>query len=129
MTDEEIRAALERHWAYTGRDETISHEIYHEDAVLEFPQSGERFVGTASFRPWRERYPSPISMSIRRIRGSGDFWVAENEITYVDGDDMWQTVSIMELRDGKVAHESIYFAKPFEAPQWRSQWADRGSAG
>jgi hypothetical protein len=32
------------------------------------------------------------------------------------------TVSIMEFRDGKVVQETQYFADPFEAPGWRSQW-------
>ncbi len=128
MTDDEIRTALERHWEFTGNDETIAHEVYHEDAILEFPQSGERFRGKENFQAWREKYPANLRMSIRRLRGTGDFWVAENEITYGE-DDTWQTVSILELRDGKVAREAIYFAKPFPAPDWRSSWADPGLPG
>jgi hypothetical protein len=77
MRDSEIRKVLERHWYYAGKDEAISNEMYDEDAVLEFPQSGERFRGRANFQAWRERYPSAITMEIRRLRGAGDFWVAE----------------------------------------------------
>lgn len=127
MTDDEIRAALERHWEFAGRDETIAHEVYDEDAILEFPQSGERFRGKENFQTWREKYPAELHMSIRRLRGAGNFWVSENEITYGE-DDTWQTVSILELRDGKVVREAIYFAKPFPAPDWRSSWVDRGSS-
>lgn len=127
MTDDEIRAALERHWEFTGRDETIAHEVYAEDAILEFPQSGERFRGKENFQTWREKYPAELHMSIRRLRGAGNFWVSENEITYGE-DDTWQTVSILELRDGKVVREAIYFAKPFPAPDWRSSWVDRSSS-
>lgn len=127
VTDGEIREMLERHWQYAGRDETIAHEMYHEDAILEFPQSGERFRGKASFQAWRQQYPSDVRMEIRELRGTGDLWVAENIITYGE-DDSWQTVSILELRDGKVAREAIYFAKPFPAPDWRSSWVDRSPA-
>lgn len=123
MTDDEIRAALERHWEFSGKDETIAHDVYHEDAILEFPQSGERFRGKEKFQAWREKYPANLRMSIRLLRGTGDFWVAENEITYGE-DDTWQTVSILELRDGKVVRETIYVFKPFPAPDWRSPWID-----
>jgi hypothetical protein len=30
----------------------------------------------------------------------------------------------MEFSSGKVAHETQYFAEPFEAPAWRSQWVE-----
>ena len=124
MTASEIRKVLERHWYYAGKDEAISNEMYDEDAVLEFPQSGERFRGRANFQVWRERYPASFTMEIRRLRGAGDFWVAENLITYED-EDTWQTVSILEIREGRIVREAIYFAKPFPAPEWRSQWVDR----
>ena len=132
MEDSEIRKGLQRHWHYAGKDEAISNEMYDEDAVLEFPQSGELFRGRANFQVWREQYPSSFTMEIRRLRGAGDFWVAENLITY-EGEDTWQTISILEIREGKIVREAIYFAKPFPAPEWRSKWVDReptdGAAG
>ena len=132
MEDSEIRKGLQRHWHYAGKDEAISNEMYDEDAILEFPQSGERFRGRANFQVWRERYPWAITMEIRRLRGAGDLWVAENLITYEE-EDTWQTVSILELREGRIVREAIYFTKPFPAPEWRSQWVDQeltdGAAG
>ncbi len=125
--DDEVRAMLERHWAHAGVDEEISQECYAEDAILEFPQSGERFRGRATFQAWRERYPQAFRVEMRRLRGSGDLWVAENLITY-DETDTWRTVSILELRDGLVTRETIYFAKPFEAPAWRAEWTDTGTS-
>jgi hypothetical protein len=121
MDEAWVRAQLERHWEYSGRDEDIAHEIYHEDAVLEFPQSGERFVGVANFREWRRIYPASLRFKIRRIIGSGSLWVAENLISYDDGP--WNlTVSILEFRGEKVAHERIYITQPWEAPGWRAPW-------
>src|SRR4029079_9682974 len=43
MDDRTVRAALKRHWdASDANDFSVEHEIYHEDAVLDYPQSGER---------------------------------------------------------------------------------------
>ena len=41
---------VRRHWEYVTKDVDRAHKIYHDDAVLEFPQSGERFEGVANFR-------------------------------------------------------------------------------
>src|SRR5215213_9385310 len=122
MDDEAIRAALERHWSDIT-DQDVVHEIYHPDAVLEFPQGGERLVGLANIRAMREAYPSALTMRTERIRGSGDLWVAENVITY-DGKPM-HTVNILEFQNGKVMHETISFGDPWEPPAWRTQWVER----
>ena len=116
-----IRAALQRHWEYEGKDYDISHEIYHDDAVLEFPQSQERFVGKANFLTWRKEYPASLEFKVRRIRGQGTLWVAENLIRYDDGP--WNyTCSILEFRDDKIARETIYIMDGWEAPDWRAPW-------
>jgi hypothetical protein len=118
MDDSTRRAQLERHW--TG-DIEVQHEIYHEDAVLEFPQSGERFEGLAKFKAWRSIYPAAVRFRIRKLRGGGDFWVAENSISYDGGP--WQfTVSILEFRGDKVAHETIYVSEGWPAPDWRAPY-------
>ena len=121
MDEEEVRAKLVRHWEYGGSDQDIAHEIYHDDAVLEFPQSGERFVGVENFREWRRIYPASLAFEIRNIRGRDDLWVAENSISYNGGP--WNlTVSILEFRGDKVASESIYITQPWEPPEWRAPW-------
>ncbi|HEX8024402.1 hypothetical protein, partial [Mucilaginibacter sp.] len=56
------------------------------------------------------------------ILGKGDIWITEYTINYQEKPAY--TVSIMEFRDGKVVHETQYFADPFEAPAWRSQWVE-----
>ena len=122
MEDEETRAALERHWSDIN-DQEIVHEIYRDDVVLEFPQSGERLVGVTNVRAMREAYPAALTFTIQRMRGGGDFWVTEGAITY-DGGSPMRTVTIMEFRDGEVAHETIYFAEPWEPPAWRAQWVE-----
>jgi hypothetical protein len=122
MLDEpELHEALRRHWAFSGRDEDISHEIYHDDAVLEFPQSGERFEGVANFREWRRRYPATLNFHIRRINHRDDLVVVEYLISY-DSQPWKYVVNLMEFRDDRVAHERIYIMDSWDAPEWRKPW-------
>ena len=124
MQAEQIRAALDQHWtASDANDFETEHLIYHEDAVLEYPQSGERTRGRSNIQNQRASQPSKKRFSIRRIIGTGALWVTEFILTY-DGKPSY-TVSIMEFRDDKVARETQYFADPFVAPAWRAQWVER----
>ena len=124
MQEQQIRAALDQHWAASdANDFEAEHRIYHEDAVLEYPQSGERTRGRSNIQSQRAGQPSEKRFSIRRITGTGALWVTEFILTY-DRKPSY-TVSIMEFRDDKVARETQYFADPFEAPAWRSQWVER----
>jgi hypothetical protein len=122
--DQEIRAALDQHWAASdANDFETEHLIYHEDAVLEYPQSGERTRGRRNIQGQRASQPNKKRFSIRRILGGGDLWVTEYILTY-DGKPSY-TVSIMEFAGDKVARETQYFADPFVAPALRAQWVER----
>ena len=124
MRDEEIRAALDQHWAASdASDFETEHSIYHDDAVLEYPQSGERTCGRSNIQGQRASQPSNKRFSIRRIIGSGDLWVTEFILTY-DAKPSY-TVSIMEFTGVKVARETQYFADPFPAPAFRAKWVER----
>ena len=124
VRDQEIRAALDQHWAASdANDFETEHLIYLEDAVLEYPQSGERTRGRSNIQNQRASQPSNKRFSIRRIIGSGDLWVTEFILTY-DGKPSF-TLSIMEFKGDKVARETQYFADPFVAPAWRAQWVER----
>jgi SnoaL-like domain len=114
-----VRAMLEQH--FTSGDPLLSHEMYQEDAVLEFPQSGERFEGVENLREWRSDYPASTEVEFREIRGSDDLWIVELSIRYDQGP--WNFgVSILELRDEKIARETIYISESFEPPEWRARW-------
>jgi ketosteroid isomerase-like protein len=127
VRDQEIRAALDQHWAASdARDLETEHRIYREDAVLEYPQSGERMRGRSNIQGQRASQPSKKRFTVRRILGSGDLWVTELVITY-DGKPSY-TVSIMEFTGDKVARETQYFADPFAAPASRAQWVERMNA-
>jgi ketosteroid isomerase-like protein len=124
MEDKEIRAALERHWrASDANDFETEHQIYQDDAVLEYPQSRERLNGRRAIEASRTAQPNLKRFTVRRIIGTGDLWVSEFVLTY-DGLPSY-TVSMMEFRDGKVARETQYFGDPFEPGPSRAQWVER----
>jgi SnoaL-like domain len=124
MQAEQIRAALDQHWAASdANDFETEHRIYHEDAVLEYPQSGERTRGRFNIQNQRASQPSNKRFTVRRIIGSGDLWVTEFILTY-DRKPSY-TVSIMEFSGSKVVRETQYFADPFVAPTSRAQWVER----
>ena len=125
--DQGIRAALDQHWAASDANDFVAeHLIYHEDAVLDYPQSGERTRGRINIQGQRASQPSKKRFTVRRIIGSGDLWVTEFILTY-DGKPSY-TVSIMEFRGDKVARETQYFADPFVAPASRANWVERMDA-
>jgi len=122
VEDDEIRAALDRHWAASdANDFEAEHEIYLEDAVLDYPQSGERIRGRRQIQMSRAAQPNVKRFTVRRIVGAGELWVSEFVLTY-DGRPSY-TVSIMEFAGGKVAHETQYFGDPFPPGPSRAQWA------
>ena len=124
MENDQIRSALDRHWsASDAGDFDAEHDIYHDDAVLEYPQSGERIRGRRNIQTTRTLQANKKRFDVRRILGSGDLWITEYVLSY-DGQPSY-TVSIMEFRDGKVARETQYFGDPFEASAWRAQWVER----
>src|SRR6202167_4742242 len=128
VRDQEIRAALDQHWAASdGNDFETEHLIYREDAVLEYPQSGELTRGRSKIQGQRASQPSKKRFTVRRIIGSGDLWVTEFILMY-DSKPSY-TVSIMEFSGDKVARETQYFADPFEAGTWRAQWVERMGEG
>jgi len=123
--EQQIRAALDEHWrASAAGDINTEHDIYDDDAICDYPQSGERIFGRRNLQALRGHHPGkPSGFEIRRMLGHGNFWVTEYTIVY-QGRPAY-TVSIMEFANGKVAHETQYFADPFEAPAWRSQWVQK----
>ena len=134
MTDTSVMLEqVRQHWEYIAKDIERSHAMYHEDAVLEFPQSGERFEGLATFKEWRAQYPANLRFRIRRMTAREDLVVVECSISYDEGP--WQFgVQLLDFRDDKVERERIYVMEGWDAPEWRAPWraatpADPAAAG
>ena len=116
-----VQSMLQQHFDSSRSDPEKAHAMYHDDAVLEFPQSGERFEGVENVREWRSGYPADTSFEFKEVRGEGDVWVAELIVRYDEGPANYG-VSILELRDDRIARESIYVTEGFDAPEWRARW-------
>ena len=121
--DDQLRARILQHWQASEQgDGEAEHAVYADDAVLDYPQSGERFRGRATIAAQRGGHPADRHFTVHRISGSGELWVSECVITY-DGAPT-RSVSIMEFAGGLVAHETQYFAGPFDPPRWRAALAE-----
>jgi ketosteroid isomerase-like protein len=124
MGAEENRQAIERLWQLMEKqDWKAAGELLHDDFVQEWPQSGERIRGRDNSMAINQNYPGFPTQTIGRILAAGD--VVTSEVTLDYGGQIYHGVSIFEFRDGKVAKETDYFAQPFKAPGWRSQWVER----
>ena len=121
--DADIRARIQEHWEASERgDGDAEHAIYAADAILDYPQSGERFRGRSRIQAQRGGHPAERHFIIRRILGGGGVWVSECVITY-DGTPTY-SVSVMEITDGLVTHETQYFADPFPPAPGRAALAE-----
>lgn len=113
----------ERVWVGETHDFDVMNEVFADDAVLEYPQPGERIRGRANIRAVEENYPALPMVTIRRKLVVGDLAVVESDLDYQGKP--YQEVSTFEFRDGKVVRLTQYFPEPFEAPESRTRWVER----
>ena len=120
-----MRRAIQSHYQTAADPKTValSSELYADDAVLEFPQGGERIHGKANIVAFRTAYPARVTFDLRRTVGAGDLWVNEGVIRY-DGERPHHFVGIMEWSGPKVVRETIYFGEPWNPPTWRAGWVE-----
>jgi ketosteroid isomerase-like protein len=124
MGAEENRQTIERLWQLMEKqDWSGAGELLHDDFVQEWPQSGERIRGRENSMAINQNYPGFPTQTVDRILAAGDLVTSEVTLNY--GGQIYHGVSIFEFRDGKVVKETDYFAQPFKAPGWRSQWVER----
>ena len=105
----------------------LTQDYATDDFVQEWPQSGERLTKEASMRigeSYEEKTGTSPKFTYKRMLGGDDVFVIEGTIDYGDGVPV-SYVGIGELRDGKVAKMTEYFANPFEAPAWRAQYVEK----
>ena len=124
VSEQQNRDVLERYFeAFERRDLDAFAELFHDDYVEEYSQSGERIRGKQNARAVNENYPGLSSVINRSYNMSGDLGVMEMTLEY-DGDRV-HACEIVEFEDGKIKRARAYFAEPFDAPQWRAQWVER----
>jgi hypothetical protein len=120
-----MREAIDR--VFAGGKDALSaeaeYQLRHEDYVMEMPQSGERIRGREAMRLMQETYPTPPTITIRRVIGSGPVWVVEGVNDY-DGD-VWHVIVVLELdEEGRFVRDTRYYSKSFDPPAWRASWVE-----
>src|ERR671937_1072312 len=138
LTNEEVARRYAE--AATTNDLAQLEALRHREWRVIWPQSGEQVFSSRDFHTIIDNYPGGHATTrirrivgsedrwvvtpgntVLRIAGSGDFWWGEWSVTYPDGRS-YLCIDLMELRDGKVWRETVYWAEPFEAPDWRREW-------
>jgi ketosteroid isomerase-like protein len=109
-------------WIGEDPDFSVMDEVFADDALLEYPQSGERVRGRANIRAVEESYPALPKVTIRRKVVVGDLGVVESDLDYQGKP--YQEVSIFDFQDGKIVRLTQYFPEPFEAPESRARWVE-----
>jgi hypothetical protein len=108
-----------------GLSAADEYDLRHPDYLMVMPQSGERISGRDRMRAMQESFPGPPpTLTLRRVTGSGRAWTIEGVNDYGDGD-VWNVVLILELSDdGRMLHDTRYYAKQFDPPEWRAAFVD-----
>lgn len=123
MRDDDVRDALQRHWAASDANDFVTeHKLYRADAILEYPQSGERIRGRDSIQASRAAQPNAKRFTVRRILGGGDVWISELVLTY--DEQPFYVVSIMVFEGAEVTRETQYFGKAFAPSPSRARWVE-----
>jgi limonene-1,2-epoxide hydrolase len=124
VSEQDNRDAVERYFqAFERQDLDAMEKLLHEDYVEEYPQSGERIRGKQNWRSVTGNYPGLPNMTDHSYVLSGDLGVLKMTLEY-DGNRIY-ACEIFDLEDGKIKRARAYFAEPFDAPDWRSQWVER----
>ena len=124
MRNDDVQATLRRHWtASDANDFATEHQIYRDDAILDYPQSGERIRGRHNIQASRTAQPNTKRFTVRRMVGEGDLWITELVMTY--DSQPFYVVSIMEFEGAQVVHETQYFSDAFEPGPSRAQWVEQ----
>jgi ketosteroid isomerase-like protein len=107
------------------RDFDAMARLAHDDIVMEWPQSGERFRGKENaLGAMDSQEQKPEFAGEPRVIGSGEVWVVMMPLRY--GDEVHHYVGVLELEDGKVRRTTEYFGAPFPAQDFRAKFRDRG---
>ena len=124
MRNDDVQATLRRHWtASDANDFATEHQIYRDDAILDYPQSGERIRGRHNIQASRTAQPNTKRFTVRRMVGEGDLWITELVMTY--DSQPFYVVSIMEFEGAQVVHETQFFSDAFQPGPSRAQWVEQ----
>jgi SnoaL-like domain len=127
MSETENRRAVERLiGGLNAKNPDVMNEVFTDDSVMTYPQSGEVIRGAANRQAVYTAIPGLPSIAPYRTTSSGDIVVTEAILDYGE-DDIYNTVFIFECRVGKIVRETAYWSKPFPPAEWRSAWVEKAT--
>jgi hypothetical protein len=118
------RELIERFMAASGAGDldTVG-RCLHADMVMEWPQSGERFVGREhALGAMHAQEQMPAMGGEPRIVGSGEVWVVMVPLRY--GDETYHYVAVLELGDDLIRRGTGVWGAPFPAQASRAAFAE-----
>lgn len=127
---ESSRSVVEQFWATMNtNDWHAAAELFSDDYVLDWPQTGERIRGRANFAAVNGAYPAAglWRFTVNRLVADGD--VVVSDVTVTDGEIVAAAVTFSTVRDGRIIHQREYWPDPGTAPEWRRQWVELVDAG
>lgn len=98
-------------------------DVLHENFVMEFPQSRERFCGRTNFLAFNAAYPGRWRCKIRHAVAAGDDVVTETEVS--DGEATVVAITFFTTEGGLITRAREYWPDPYPAPEWRAQWVEK----
>jgi ketosteroid isomerase-like protein len=126
MGEADNRRAVERLIeGLNAGDVAVLDEVFSDDSVISYPQSGEIIRGGANRRAVYAASPGLPSIKPYRTTTAGDLVVTEAILAY--GDDVYRTVFLFECRAGRIVAQTTYWSKPFAAAEWRSPWVEKAA--
>jgi len=90
-----------------GRLESAAASLYGDEAEIEIPQSGERFVGLPTITEMLTRHPAAPRGAIVRSWDAGSLLVAETSWRYAE--ERWTDVALYAFRGARVIRACEYF--------------------
>ena len=123
MSDEDLHTVERLIDGLNAKNVGVLDEVFTEDAVMEWPQSGERIRGAEVRRAVYARMETLQTITPRRMNSVADLLIAEAHLDY-DGVG-YDCIFVFEMRGGRIAKETAYWATPYEPPAWRAALVER----
>lgn len=118
---------VRRYWArMQERDWAGVRALLADDVVLDYPHSGERFVGADAVLALNTQYPEGWSIEPVGVLAEGDRVFAEVEVPF-EGVGVFAVASMWTVRDGLLVRGREYWILEAgeEPPAWRAKLAQR----
>ncbi|MER7758657.1 nuclear transport factor 2 family protein [Streptomyces sp. NPDC097619] len=98
-------------------------ELLAEDAVVDWPVTGERITGRENYVAVNREYPEGWSIRVLRIVAEGDRVASEVEVPH-EGIGVFRAASFWTVREGRIVRGTEYWTGvgSESRPAWRNSY-------